>query len=613
MEASWDELLAGELLDEAVHVELLCTWKLDGSQLDLWHRPADGPGATLTCNSWGMLDPSDDGSSPFARERFALLSPEEKDAVIAKRRRQRAAAEALDRQLQTAAELQEQRRARRRRRQQQQQQQRRRWRRSSEHSPSPERRSPELRRATPPGSPERSPTDVERVAWWHEPDARRGSPPARRRSGRELLRDPEEKQTLEAQRRKKLQVGEGLRAQMQERDAQLSASREVAPAAQAPQQAALAAAAGQESEERLDSTRLARGEAAAAGGVPERWVSRAEHEQLQQQVAQMELRMEQQANRMEQLAQQSSGASALGAVAELRAEMATVRGDHTVLSDDLDSCLRLISQLDDVHAGLQLQLAEMASRYSERHASPGEADIAQMRDDLARLSRELSAQASRPAASAAVAASAGAELHGQRIASLEARLESELAALHQATSEDRSGELASLRGREAELAQLPARLGSVEQRQLDDRAHIDAQLGSLKAQLASQRETAQAAHVGVEESVASLEARLTSVVGGVAQDNAVGVRLSELQEAAEARSEAVDARLAELAAEAEGVGQRVSASVEPLAHRVEALERGRETDLSDLSQKLSGVEEKQWDDIAALEEQLAALEARVRS
>ena len=552
-----------------------------------------------------MLDPSDDGCSPFARERFALLSPEEKDAVIAKRRRQRAAAEALDRQLQTAAELQEQRRARRRRRQQQQQQQRRRRRRrSSEHSPqrSP---SPEQRRATPPGSPERSPTDVERVAWWHEPDARRGSPPARRRSGRELLRDPEEKQTLEAQRRKKLEVGEGLRAQMQERDAQLSASREVAPAAQAPQQAPLAAAVGQESEERMDSTR-ARGEAAAAGGAPERWVSRAEHEQLQQQVAQMELRME-------QLAQQSSGASALDAVAELRAEMATVRSDHTVLSDDLDSCLRLISQLDDVHAGLQLQLAEMASRYSEPHASPGEADIAQMRDDLARLSRELSAQASRPAASAAVAASAGAELHGQRIASLEARLESELAALHQATSEDRSGELASLRGCEAELAQLPARLGSVEQRQLDDRAHIDAQLGSLKAQLASQRETAQAAHVGVEESVASLEARLTSVVGGVAQDNAVGVRLSELQEAVEARREAVDARLAELAAEAEGVGQRVSASVEPLARRVETLERGRETDLSDLSQKLSGVEEKQWDDIAALEEQLAALEARVRS
>ena len=453
---------------------------------------------------------------------------------------------------------------------------------------------------------------MERVAWWHEPDARRGSPPARRRSGRELLRDPEEKQTLEAQRRKKLEVGEGLRAQMQERDAQLSASREVAPAAQAPQQAPLAAAVGQESEERMDSTR-ARGEAAAAGGAPERWVSRAEHEQLQQQVAQMELRMEQQANRMEQLAQQSSGASALDAVAELRAEMATVRGDHTVLSDDLDSCLRLISQLDDVHAGLQLQLAEMASRYSEPHASPGEADIAQMRDDLARLSRELSAQASRPASSAAVAASAGAELHGQRIASLEARLESELAALHQATSEDRSGELASLRGREAELAQLPARLGSVEQRQLDDRAHIDAQLGSLKAQLASQRETAQAAHVGVEESVASLEARLTSVVGGVAQDNAVGVRLSELQEAVEARREAVDARLAELAAEAEGVGQRVSASVEPLARRVETLERGRETDLSDLSQKLSGVEEKQWDDIAALEEQLAALEARVKS
>ena len=35
LQASWDDpsYFAGELLDEAVHAELLCMWKLHGSQL----------------------------------------------------------------------------------------------------------------------------------------------------------------------------------------------------------------------------------------------------------------------------------------------------------------------------------------------------------------------------------------------------------------------------------------------------------------------------------------------------------------------------------------------------------------------------------------------------
>ena len=163
----------------------------------------------------------DDASSPFARGAWRRLSPEEQDAAVAKKRAQRLAAEALDQQLREKGALRAEGRPSAR-----------------PHLLQPTASAPAtVHRAGPPSvqsdgseadaGPEkhewshiqrRSRSDVmvdeladrsDGQAWWHQVPPNEYLP--RRRGGNELMRSPEEARAREAERRKKLVVGEALR------------------------------------------------------------------------------------------------------------------------------------------------------------------------------------------------------------------------------------------------------------------------------------------------------------------------------------------------------------------------------------------------------------------
>ena len=163
----------------------------------------------------------DDDGSPFAREQFALRPPEEQDAMIAKWKMQQLTAEQLDLQL----------RERKRQRRQALRRERLAAARAAPPAASadgapvvrrhraarpPPSESTEVTESEPPQQPIPAGSDREEaVLWWHEPDARRSPPQPRRRSGRELLTDPQELALRDEQRLKKLEAGAALRQQMQ--------------------------------------------------------------------------------------------------------------------------------------------------------------------------------------------------------------------------------------------------------------------------------------------------------------------------------------------------------------------------------------------------------------
>lgn len=631
-----------------------------------------------------------DGSSPFARDRFSLLSPEAQEAVIAKRRAQRLAAEALDAQLADRSNS-PQRQAR--------------W------SPGEISESREfsgnvagassLSPASTQGSqdlphahsqldsrpvqrlPDRSPTSDDRdvddeqpqatqVAWWHEPEARRRSPPPRRRSGRELLRDPEESLLREAERMKKLEVGEALRAQMQER-AQKAGSPGLLRRTPGVVEVAVPNSRSDENPlvDKLARDALRQSAEEQPQVVAENKIANNTwqdisvfHERL--------ARVEYHLGRNQ--ASQRSTVEFIDIdtlVQEVTAEMTVIHDAHKTLNADLDDQVQFLAHLDQSVKSLQAQIAP-----SERHDIAEESSdystqgMISLRHDVDHLLAE--------------------RRETKNAADLEVRLTSVVDELRHELAENVSTATQNTAARD-ELVSLVEGLNRVQEKQSNDHMLLAEQVAKLESQIAKQAgrqllerpltsdgddmwlqsiESEAGTISGMEELRQDMEEQFKLSIAALDE---VSKRLSEVdEELASARStmlsresmESIVGRLQAISTRVETLEQTkddnpsitelsdklnevvekqwdldqsdatraledsvqaciqdtadtasqteaLSQQVSTVSRRVEVLEQGREVDLALLSEKLNGVEEKSWDEQALLAEQIATLESKL--
>lgn len=525
-------------------------------------------------------------SSPFARDRFALRPPEEQEAVIAKRRAQRLAAEALDAQLADRSGSTST---------------------SSSSSPQrPARRSPgnssgassvrEPRDAQPrldsrpvtQRSPERKESD-DQVAWWHEPEARRRSPPPRRRSGRELLRDPEESLLREAERIKKLEVGEALRAQMQEREQHQTVAAHEQHRAGPPRalqktvdvvEAAVQVVSPNDRSEEDEPVNVATQSLTAdTGGT---WESTSVfHERL--------ARLEYQLG-WSQAGQRSSAASSdIGVVAqELRAEMATIHDAHKTLNADLDAQVQFLAHLDESVKSLQEQIPSKNHDATNEQTNHTTQVMVSLRHDVDQLLAERS-----------------------KTKTLEEDLDVRLAS----TVEDLRHELADDMSRryistaEAEIAHSVERFTHAQEKQTNDHLLLAEQVAKLESVIAQQ--------VGLqaprphERQNASDDSDDATLRSKNAEAGTSGVE--ELRQDMERRFELSAAALDEVSRHQSAVSEEIAVAytaalskedveallrdLSTISGRVEALEQTRDDhpSLSELSDKLNELVEKQWE------------------
>ena len=644
---------------------------------------------------------ADDGSSPFARERFSLLSLEEQSAVIVKRRMQKVASQALDAQLLE----------RHWRREQSQQPQLGRpsspdavaalaaaavdepasWRcapsppslaqpthhaqldsqpqpplpddgaiRQRSGSPPSGSGGDEWMRAQPNGAQPVlaaapvAPAAVAPVAapaveardddtpWWHESDARR-SPPPRRRSGRELLRDPEESLVREAERVKKREVGEALRAQMQEREhlrtghrphRQISAE-DISGPGHPNWRASEALSSATEGYEtvvqpfRLPERDSGRGAdsrpnqpaatavAVAVAEASTLWLNQPperqqqEHQshspeaarQIHERLALLEYQIQPRhvAPQTDSVAVVASPADFISLAHELRTEMAAIQAAHATLNSDLDEQVDFLAHLDK--SVKEIQSRDGDDGGVDDDADPYPASI--NRSDTIQIQAQAMA-ALRHDVDRLLAKRSKSE------ADLEVRLASLVEGLRQ--------EVSSL-GHSSFDHQ---RVETLERCRDDDQAHVnetfsglEEHIAAIESQLAAQADTLETCARSQEAAVAS-NSKMQNHADTRAVDLHAG-RLEVLQREMEKRFDVLssapmatdinhinaNAPLPPLAAVAD------SALVSGLSVRIDVLERGKESDLAQLSEKLNGVEEKQWDEQVALSQQIAALESQL--
>jgi hypothetical protein len=204
------------------------------------------------------------------------------------------------------------------------------------------------------------------------------------------MRDPEEVLAQEAERRKKLQVGEALRGQMHERE--LSRQSYSQPLSRSSPELR-AHFHGSEQEETVDARRVKRAE---LRGTLEQWgripddddtrtsnrpasgpvVSWDEHAALQQRCAQLERRLLE--------VEQTSSALHVAALsppsaelqtrsidtARMQREMATMRDDNALLNADLNEQVEFLAQLDDRQAMLAASVDRLMSSDTGRRLEP---------------------------------------------------------------------------------------------------------------------------------------------------------------------------------------------------------------------------------------------------
>jgi hypothetical protein len=560
------------------------------------------------------LSEVDDGSSPFARDRFSLLPPEEQEAVIAKRRAQRIAAEALDSQLASRSGTSTGS--------------------GSGGSPKrPARQSPRNDTSLPPAplqeprepplaqprldshpaalrSPERAgdarrsqpQTDVPdaQVAWWHEPEARRRSPPPRRRSGRELLRDPEESLLREAERLKKLEVGEALRAQIQERErhrAGLSPDQQPASPPRAllrtvdvVETAVRVVSPDDQSVEVVPADRALR---QSEGHEPARAATETQSADrtwqdtsvLHDRLARLEFQLG-----WSQAGQRSpTGSVDIGVLAqELRAEMAAIHDAHRILNDDLDSQLQFLAHLDQSVKSLQAKAPlgmHDATDGSTNHATQV---VTSLRHDVDQLLAKRSKTTN-----------ATADLD-DRLASMVDELRHELA-------EDMSAARHNTTDRD-DVVPLIERLSRVQEKQSNDHLLLAEQVAQLESVVAQQAGTRIPAQVSPRANDGNDHPRRQSI--SVEGDTS---SVEELRQEMGRRFELSTAALDEVSRRQSAVAEEFASmhsstlskedakiivrDLSTIGDRVEALEQIRDDNpsLSEVSDKLNELVEKQWE------------------
>ena len=589
----------------------------------------------------------DDGSSPFARKPFSLLPPEEQERIVAKRRTQKLAAEALDAQLADRAASSPQRRSSPpvlREPAHAQPQPR------SDSRPTLDgrveaQRSPQRVRgaADPRGQPQDDDAATPAVAWWHEPEARRGSPPPRRRSGRELLRDPEESLLREAERLKKLEVGEALRAQMQEREQRRAgspAARQAASGRDGVEAAAEAVASDARSEEAIPTDRLSPGplgplrchsaeaepahstEMAISAATP--WQ---EHPALHDRLARLEYQLGWvQADRKPP----DSYVDLDTLASELRKEMRVIHDAHATLNADLDEQVEFMAHLDQSVKALQVQIPpDLDSDAPSTHATQA---MGSLRHDVDQLLAERS-KTKREETDLDV-----------RLASVVEQLRHEFGSEASRTSStqvnQRAEELsvdrdAAAPARDPSVAELSEQLNRVQGKQFGDHMLLVEQIAALESMLAQQVEALHASlgcgcicddlrhdvdqllaeRTQTKHEETELDIRLASVVNELRQEIERRAELSAaaLDQISKTLSESTSAAGGTAAVHEQSLQAKMSRELSAFSGRVEVLERMREDapSLAELSEKVNGVEEKQFDDHLLLEEQVAALEVRM--
>ena len=218
-------------------------------------------------------------------------------------------------------------------------------------------------------------------AWWHQVPPNEYLP--RRRGGNELMRSPEEARAREAERRKKLVVGEALRGQMREREATRRTRPDQRLSRSSPELQLRGLGADREEHGSVDARRAKRAELRGTWtpwGLASQFddiesigdntapapVSWAEHFTLQQKYTQLERRLtefsQQAASAVHSVASPtpSSEPHQLQATAlELKRAMATMQDDNALLNADLDDQIDLIVQLDDRQAMLAAQVERL--------------------------------------------------------------------------------------------------------------------------------------------------------------------------------------------------------------------------------------------------------------
>ena len=559
------------------------------------------------------LTAADDGSSPFARDRFSLLLPEAQEAVIAKRRAQRLAAAALDAQVAGRSG------------------------RSSGSPTRPVRQSPDNGTSLPPEllqvpreprhvQPERAPAtgdDAWRshpqtsdtpgpVAWWHEPEARRRSPPPRRRSGRELLRDPEESLLREAERIKKLEVGEALRAQMQEREqhrrADLSRERQRPGSPRALQRTADVvetalpeASPNGRSDEAVPMDRLTPDPLRQSGeDEPARGTEKQADSTLLEATVLHERRLAQLEFQLgwNQMGQRSPvGSVDIGVLAqELRAEMARINEAHKTLNADLDEQVQFLAHLDQSVKSLQLQISSELHDVADGSTSHATQVVAS-RHELTHLRHDVD----HLLADRSKTKNEAADLDG-RLAFMVDELRHELAddmsaARHNATARD-------------DVVPLIERFSRVQEKQSNDHLLLAEQVAKLESEIAQ---------VSIQTAQSQARPRASDGSDHTRTNQSIDVENSDISCIEDLRQE-MERRFELSAVALDKIARRQSAAGEEFAEaftttpskadvqsivgdlsaiitRVEALEQVRDANpsLPELSDKLNELVEKQWE------------------